>query len=487
PAAARPPRGPDRRWRVCTIGAVGIQKGYEVLLACARDAAARGLPLEFVVVGFSEEDPPLFETGHGFVTGRFTEEEAVALVRAQEADIAFLPSISPETWCYALSTAWKAGLEVAAFDLGAMSERIRQQGGGHLLPPSLEPATINDTLLGILDAHTPHGVAIGQSSSFRPDYRPSVPAVDSDGPDGCCSIFQFHGGSSMIGSVASAEAQQSIQIKATAQTLALAPGFYSLIVTNGGGAAAAGEFPLPSVQLAPSPGNHAGSSVEMIGSVPGNWLSKPGDTIIIKVSGGPATVILSSYKHVDRPNALLSLQFSRIDDTPGTQQAAAAPAPVAAPVQSAPIPAPVQAPSAVRPRAEILAHVQRQGDLRFADSTWAGAVGQRLWIEAFSITPVEGIAPEDLEYKGLTANGWETPWITGGGMCGSRGLGTPLIGFSIRLRGAAAERFDCVYEGAFVSGYRSPAGQSGSPCRSDAIGDALEGILLRFVEKQRPY
>ncbi|MBK4722816.1 glycosyltransferase [Azospirillum sp. YIM DDC1] len=491
-ALARTPRGPDGRWRVCTIGAVGIQKGYEVLLACARDAAARGLPLEFVVVGFSEEDPPLFETGHGFVTGRFTEEEAVALVRAQQADIAFLPSISPETWCYALSTAWKAGLEVVAFDLGALSERIRQQGGGHLLPPSLEPATINDTLLGILDAHTPHGVAIGRSFSFRPNYRPSVPAAESDGPDARRSISQSHGGSSMIGSVASAEAQQPIQIKATAQTLALVPGFYSLIVTNGGGATAAGEFPLPSVQLAPSPGIPAGTSVEMIGSVPGNWLSKPGDTIVIKVSGGPATVVLSSYKHVDRPNALLSLQFARIDDTPGTQQAAA-PVPVSAPVQGAPIQsapiqsAPVQAPPAVRPRAEILAHIQRQGDLRFPDSNWAGAVGQRLWIEAFSITPVEGIAPEDLEYKGLTANGWETPWISGGGMCGSRGLGTPLIGFSIRLRGAAAERFDCVYEGAFVSGYRSPAGQNGSPCRSDAIGDALEGVLLRFVEKQRSY
>lgn len=485
PPPARPPRHRRPfRWRVCTIGAVGIQKGYEVLLACARDAAARGLPLEFVVVGFSEDDPPLFETGHGFVTGRFSEEEAVALVRAQEADIAFLPSISPETWCYALSTAWKAELEVVAFDLGAMSERIRRKGGGHLLPPLLEAATINDALLGILDAHTPHGVAIGQFSSFRSDYKPSIPGADSDGPNACCSISQSRGGSSMIGSVASAEAQQPTQIKATAQTLSLLPGFYSLIVTSGGGTAAAGEFPLPSVQLAASPNNHPGTTVEMIGSVPGNWLSKQGDTIIIKVSGGPAALILSSYKHIERQNALLSLQFARIDDTPAASASAApqaAPAMASAPVQSTQAPT---APPAARPRTEILAHIQRQGDLRFADSNWAGAVGQRLWIEAFSITPVDGITPEDIEYKGLTANGWETPWISGAGMCGSRGLGTPLVGFSIRLRGAAAERFDCVYEGAFVSGYRSPAGQNGSPCRSDAIGDALEGFLLRFVEKQ---
>ncbi|CAO3460092.1 hypothetical protein [Azospirillum argentinense] len=475
---SRPALPPGGRWRVCTIGAIGIQKGYEVLLACARDAVARDLPLEFVVVGFSEEDPPLFETGRILVTGRFAEEEAVSLVRAQQAHLAFLPSISPETWCYALSTAWRAGLEVAAFDLGAIGERIRHGGGGHLLPPELAPATINDMLLGILDAHAVHGVAIERPISFRPEYSPSDLVTDLEGPAHHLSTIHARGGSSMIGSVASAEATQSNQIKATAQTLSLAPGFYSLIVTSGGGAAAApGEFPLPSVQLAVAPNGVAGTAVEMIGSVTGNWLTKPGDTIIIKVTGGPANVILSSYKHIDRTNALLSLQFARIDDVP----AATVP-----PSGAAPAAAPVAAPaSAVHtPRLEILAHVQRQGDLRFTDSNWAGAVGQRLWIEAFSITPAKGLAPEDIEYKGLTANGWETPWITGGGMCGSRGLGTPLIGFSIRLRGAAAERFDCVYEGAFVSGYRSPAGQNGSPCRSDAIGDPLEAILLRLVEKQ---
>lgn len=491
-----PQRPPGGRWRVCTIGAIGIQKGYEVLLACARDAAARDLPLEFVVVGFSEEDPPLFETGRIFVTGRFSEEEAVALVRAQQADLAFLPSISPETWCYALSTAWRAGLEVVAFDLGALGERIRPAGGGHLLPPGLDPATINDRLLGILDARTLHGVAIERPISFGPDARPSSPMTDERAPVECFPTFHARGGSSMIGNVASAQATQSNQIKATAQTLDLASGFYSLMVTAGGAAAAPGELPLPSVQLAAAPNSPAGVTVEMISSVPGNWLAKPGDTIIIKVAGGSATLILSSYKHIDRTNALLSLQFARIDDAPAaTAQpsvAATGTAPVAAALMTAPVAAPVAlapaqaavVPAARPPRLEILAHVQRHGDLRFADTNWAGAVGQKLWIEAFSITPVEGLSPEDIEYKGLTAHGWETPWIAGGNMCGSRGLGTPLIGVSIRLRGAAAERFDCLYEGAFVSGYRSPAGQNGSPCRSDAIGDPLEGLLLRLVEKQ---
>ncbi|AWK90203.1 glycosyltransferase [Azospirillum thermophilum] len=482
----RPPRTREGRWRICTIGAVGIQKGYEILLACARDAAARDLPLEFVVVGFTEEDPPLFATGRAFVVGRFHEEEAVDLVRAQGAHLAFLPSISPETWCYALSTAWRSGLQVAAFDLGALGERIRAHGG-HLLPPSLDASAINDALLGLLDAHTLSGVAIDPPVPVRPGPGPGGLAAP-DMPDRHRPTFRSRGVSSMFGSAAPAEAAQSSQIKATAQTLALTPGFYSLIVTNGGGAAVVGDFPLPSVQLAAAPNAAAGTDVEMIGTAPGNWLTKPGDVVIIKVSGGTANVVLTSYKHVDRPNALLNLQVARIDDAVAPQaapisQAASMPA---APMPIGPAPVPQQAPLQITrpPRTEILAHIQRQGDMRFADGNWAGCVGQRQWIEAFSITPVEGLAPEDIEYKGLTANGWETPWISGGNMCGSRGLGTPLIGFSIRLRGAAAERFDCHYEGAFVSGHRSAPGLNGTPCRSDAIGDPLEGILLRIVEKQ---
>ncbi len=496
PPQARPGRPSGGRWRVCVIGAVGVQKGYDVLLACARDAARRDLPLEFVLVGFSEDDPPLFETGRVFVTGRFAEEEAVALVRAQESHLAFLPSISPETWCYALSTAWRAGLEVVAFDIGAVAERIRAHGGGRLLPLSLDAAAINGALLGILDASTPSGVAISRSDYPRSSFGLSVQAMPPEGSSRFTQAILPHGDTSMIGSAPTAAAQQQSQIKATAQSIALAPGFYSFMVTGGGGDGLSGDLPLPSVHLAPAPGAQVGAGIDMMGTRQGNWLTKPGDVVVIKVAGAGGNIVLTSYKHIDHPNALLSLQFARLDDASASQPAALQAVAPATPVV-APVTPPVLAPMAVaqpafvaptvpplQPRVEILAHIQRHGDLRFNDGDWAGCVGQRVWIEAFAITPMGGLEAEDLEYKGLTANGWETPWMTAGNMCGSRGLGTPLIGFSIRLRGAAAERFDCVYEGAFVSGHCSTAGRNGSPCRSDMIGDALEGIRLSFVAKQ---
>jgi len=137
------------RRRVCVIGAIGVTKGYDVLLACARDAAARDLPLEFIVVGHTIDDRRLMANGRVFVTGEFQAEEAITLIRAQQAGLALLPSITPETWCYALTDAWRAGLRVAAFDIGAPAERIRRSGRGFLLPLGLSAPAINNALLAV--------------------------------------------------------------------------------------------------------------------------------------------------------------------------------------------------------------------------------------------------------------------------------------------------------------------------------------------------
>jgi glycosyltransferase involved in cell wall biosynthesis len=133
--------------RICVLGGIGPHKGFDVLLACARDAAARGLALEFVVVGDTVNDRELLDTGHAMITGTYAPAEAVDLVRAQNATLGFLPSVWPETWSLTLTELWQAGLPVAAFDLGAPADRIRATGRGFLLPLGLPPASINDTLL----------------------------------------------------------------------------------------------------------------------------------------------------------------------------------------------------------------------------------------------------------------------------------------------------------------------------------------------------
>jgi glycosyltransferase involved in cell wall biosynthesis len=118
-----------------------------VLLDCLADASARALPLEFVVVGHTPDDMALLDLGCVFVTGEYRDEDAVALIAEQQADLAFLPSIWPETWCFTLSLAWRAGLPAAVFDIGAQADRIRAAGRGMVLPLGLPVADLNTVLL----------------------------------------------------------------------------------------------------------------------------------------------------------------------------------------------------------------------------------------------------------------------------------------------------------------------------------------------------
>lgn len=147
PCRRATPQRPDALLRVAVVGAIGMEKGVEVLVACATDAAERDLPLRFELVGYTESDPRLLATGKAGVTGPFEARDAPALIAATGAQIGFLPSIWPETWCYALSDAWNAGLDVAVFDIGTPAERVRRTGRGWVLPLGLPPPRVNDVLL----------------------------------------------------------------------------------------------------------------------------------------------------------------------------------------------------------------------------------------------------------------------------------------------------------------------------------------------------
>jgi glycosyltransferase involved in cell wall biosynthesis len=138
--------------RVAVIGAVGWHKGYRVLLDAARDARSRALPLEFVVIGYTPNDAALLATRKAFVTGGYGDAEVPYLLRRESPDLAWLPSVWPETWCYALDHARSAGLPVVAFDLGAIAERLRLTGGGLLLPLEMAPGRINDCLIQLREA-----------------------------------------------------------------------------------------------------------------------------------------------------------------------------------------------------------------------------------------------------------------------------------------------------------------------------------------------
>jgi GT2 family glycosyltransferase/glycosyltransferase involved in cell wall biosynthesis len=137
------------RLRVAVIGAIGPHKGSKVLLAMAKDAKARRLPIDFVVVGHTDIDAELGELMT--ITGRYREDEVDRLLAEQRCHVAFIPSVWPETYCYTLSIALGAGFPVAVFDLGAQRDRLvaADPEGAIVLPAEAmsDAGLANDLLL----------------------------------------------------------------------------------------------------------------------------------------------------------------------------------------------------------------------------------------------------------------------------------------------------------------------------------------------------
>ena len=133
--------------RVAVVGTITAIKGSDRLLGCARDAIARGLPLEFHVIGSTDQDAVFSRVGNVRVWGRYKESEVYSRLAAAQCHIAFLPSLWPETYMYTLSVVMASGLYTLCFDLGAQASRLKRWGWGQVLPLDTNAAMINDALL----------------------------------------------------------------------------------------------------------------------------------------------------------------------------------------------------------------------------------------------------------------------------------------------------------------------------------------------------
>jgi GT2 family glycosyltransferase/glycosyltransferase involved in cell wall biosynthesis len=474
-----PPVAPDRVVRVAVIGAIGEHKGYSVLLDCARDAVERCLPIEFVVFGYTEDDDVLLKTGAVFITGEYEDAEIAGLISRDAPDVSLFASICPETWCFALTHALRADLPVLAFDIGAIAERLRLSAHPHeLVALGAAPALINDQLLAIARRRR-RGSAPLQAG---PDAAPGAPRETVHQPD----RVQL--------SQATPEPRptqmetQSSMLSVTAEILPLAKGIYQFSVRSATPKRVGedGELILPAIHVGLGPGVPLENAEIMTGlHNSGAWLCEQRDLLVMKVKAGPTLVILTSVR--SEGMAPLEITVERLDNR---QRKARAPAPAAA-AAAPPAPLALQAPAALgaAPKQalpiEVMAHISNRGDVAFADGYWAGAPAEGLPIEAFQIRAREGIAPKDLEYKALTASGVETPWVSSGEFCGTRGAGLPLVGFAVRTKGDGGEEFDCEYRGAFRSGKIVGPVTNGAPCRSTEREDPLVAVQLTIVRRSK--
>jgi len=147
PEGLAAPLRPGEDVRVAVIGRIVPAKGSLRLMACARDARRRRLPIAFHVIGSTDRDAAFTRLGNVRITGPYREHEVYAHLAAQRCHLAFLPSLCPESFMYTLSTVMAARLFVCCFALGAQAERVRASGWGRVLPCDALPESINDSLL----------------------------------------------------------------------------------------------------------------------------------------------------------------------------------------------------------------------------------------------------------------------------------------------------------------------------------------------------
>ncbi len=267
-------------------------------------------------------------------------------------------------------------------------------------------------------------------------------------------------------------------MSASVQILPLPAGVYLFSVANSTGTKPkkTATLPLPAIHVAVGPGVAEGD-VEYLTSNDhaGGWLFAAGDFFVLRLKAASTPLLVTSIR--DDGGATLSVKAERLDARLG-----------AAPM--APRPAIPTAKPGVRSTGslglEIGAHIRNHGDLKFTRVPWAGRLGEGIWIESISLNPLEQLTPKDIEYKGLTASGFETPWISDAKSCGTAGMGIPLVGFAVRLKpGSRTANYVVEYTGQFQSGGLTGPVRNGAPCRSTVANDPLEGLQVHIVPRQR--
>jgi glycosyltransferase involved in cell wall biosynthesis len=148
--------------KVAVLGGLDVVKGFDVLLAAARQAKRRKLPIQFILIGHSIDDESLRRSGV-IVHGRYRESGLDAILRSYAPHVVFQPAIWPETWSFATSAALRHRLPVYAFDIGAIAQRLGALGLDTTLPLAMakRPDDLLDRLLSVRHKASRHCRAAG--------------------------------------------------------------------------------------------------------------------------------------------------------------------------------------------------------------------------------------------------------------------------------------------------------------------------------------
>ena len=242
---------------------------------------------------------------------------------------------------------------------------------------------------------------------------------------------------------------QSAGVAVASRLIRLDPGLYGLSLMPGPTDRATG-LPAVRISLPPGPpGRREAVSISTFRS--DGWVSISDEPTLLRVLPGGAEVLVTLYWSVSDAAALspplrlvrLNPEGAIISGLADTQGGGGSVG-----IGREVIPSLTGGIS----RTEVVAHIEGVGDVDGKVGDWVGMRGSGRAIEGFSLTPRQGITPDEFEIRAVLGRDWLSPWLPGGSFCGSRGLALPLRGFCLRLHPGAAARVDLACFARFVDG-----------------------------------
>ena len=261
------------------------------------------------------------------------------------------------------------------------------------------------------------------------------------------------------------------ELKATAHLMTMEDGLFCVFNTPGSAPPDAATG-LPGVRITAAPGQGGfPGSVGISGFNAEGWLGGDAGAALVRITGGPAQVLVTIYQSPEGGHDAPKLQVIRLSGQPAA-------------VPKIEPPAPAEAPPAAHPDTgqaiEVAAHIYGRGDVGGRLGDWMGEPGSKRWIEGFGLAPSSGIGSAGIEYQAVLGRGWLSPWAEGGQFCGSRGMSLPILGLRVRLRGEAASAHTAVVSATFVDGTRVGPVSDGSALEASSLSP-LEAFQVTLV------
>ncbi len=118
---------PDEVAVIGVVGRISRPKGAQIVEDLAQLIDKERLKLKILVIGELDSG---FKSKSLKVLGAYRHEELPDLILRHKVNVALVPSVCPETFCYVAQELTAMDIPLVCFDIGAQGRRVRQYGKG---------------------------------------------------------------------------------------------------------------------------------------------------------------------------------------------------------------------------------------------------------------------------------------------------------------------------------------------------------------------